>query len=89
MTDVERAIFASARARELCLSLKRAFVGPTAVARLRAGDAAVLRPHELEIALGLAWASGEIELIRHALSSLSADRIDTDPVLATFRDVAR
>ena len=89
MTDVERAIFSSARARDLCLSLRRAFVGHSAVARLRAGDAAALRPRELEVALGLAWASGEIELIRSALASLPANQIDDDPVLATFREVTR
>ena len=89
MTDAERAIFSAARARELCLSLERAFVGPTAIARLRAGETTALRPRELEIALGLAWAAGEIELIRQALSSLPTNRIDDDPVLATFRDVTR
>jgi hypothetical protein len=37
--DAERAIRAVSDARDLCLSLKRAFVGPRALERLRAGGA--------------------------------------------------
>jgi hypothetical protein len=88
VTSAERAVLASARAGDLCLSLERAFAGPRALAGLRAGEAAALRPRALILALGLAWASGDIETIRTALASLEDDRIDADPVLTTFRAVA-
>jgi hypothetical protein len=89
VTRAERAVLASARARDLCLSLERAFAGPRALARLRAGEAAGLRRRDLTLALGLAWRSGEVELIRQALASVPEDWIDTDAILATFRAVAR
>ena len=38
MTEVERALRHTSEARELCLSLKRAFLGPPALERMRAGD---------------------------------------------------
>lgn len=87
MTAAERAVLATSRARDLCLSLQRAFIGPRVRDRLRSGDTASLSPGELRMALGLAWAAGEIALVRAALASLPRERIDADPVLATFRDV--
>lgn len=88
MNDLGRAILATSQARDLCLSLQRAFVGPSALARIRAGEAASLSPIELRIGLGLAWAAGDLALLRSALASLPADRVDADAVLATFRDAA-
>ncbi len=89
MTPAERAVQATSQARELCLSLHRAFVGPRALECLRADQAALLTPAELRVALGLAWASGDFTLVRGALASLSADRIAADPALSAFRDVTR
>jgi hypothetical protein len=85
----ERAVLATSQARDLCLSLQRAFVGPAALERLRAGEAATLAPDALRIALGLAWAQRDFSLLRAALSSLSSDRIAADPVLLAFLDVTR
>ncbi len=89
MTPAERAVLATSQARDLCLSLQRAFVGPRALECLRADQAALLMPAELRVALGLAWASQDVALVRGALASLSADRIAADPVLSAFRDVTR
>ena len=89
MTRAERAVLATSQARDLCLSLQRAFVGPRALQQLRTGEAALLPPAELRIALGLAWAAGDGSLVRTALASLPADRIAADPVLAAFLDVTR
>ena len=76
MTRAERAVLATSQARDLCLSLQRAFVGPSALERLRAGGAARLAPDELRVALGVAWAARDLSLVRAALASLSADRIE-------------
>ncbi len=89
MTPAERAVRASSQARDLCLSLQRAFVGPRALEGLRADRAALLPPAELRVALGLAWAAQDLALVRRALASLPADRIAADPVLAAFLDAAR
>ena len=89
MTHAERAVLATSRVRELCLSLQRTFIGPRALERLRAGQAAELRSDELRLALGLAWAAQEIALVRAALASLERERVDGDTVLATFRELAR
>jgi hypothetical protein len=89
VTPAARAVLATSQARDLCLSLQRAFVGPRALVRLRAGQAARLPPAELRVALGLAWAERDIPLLRAALASLPASRIAADPVLSAFRDVAR
>jgi len=89
LTRAERAVLATSQARDLCLSLQRAFVGPSALERLRAGEAARLAPDQLRIALGLAWAARDFSLVRAGLASLSADRIDADAVLSAFLDVTR
>ena len=89
MTRAERAVQATSQARDLCLSLQWAFVGPRALECLRAGQAALLTPAELRVALGLAWASRDLSLVRGALASLSAERIAADPALSAFRDVTR
>jgi hypothetical protein len=89
LTRAERAVLATSQARDLCLSLQRAFVGPRALQRVHAGEAALLSPTELRVALGLAWAAGDIPLVRTALASLPADRIAADPVLSTFLDAIR
>jgi len=89
MTPAERAVLATSQARDLCLSLHRAFVGPRALECLRADQAVLLTPAELRVALGLAWAAGDLALVRRALASLSADRIAADPALPAFRNVTR
>ena len=89
MNRAERAVLATSQARELCLSLQRAFVGPRALQRLRANEAALLSQAELRVALGLAWAAGDVPLVRAALASLPADRIAADPVLSAFLDATR
>ena len=89
MTAAERAVLATSQARKLCLSLQRAFVGPAALASLRAGAAASLNERDLRVALGLAWAAGDLALVRAALASLPADRIAADPALLAFRDATR
>ena len=89
MTPAERAVLATSQARNLCLSLHRAFVGPRALECLRADQAVLLAPAELRVALGLAWASRDLALVRGALASLSADRIDADSVLSALRDATR
>ena len=89
MTHAERAVLATSQARDLCLSLQRAFVGPAALERLRAGQAARLAPDALRVALGMAWAQRDFALVRAALSTLSHDRIAADAVLLAFLDVTR
>jgi len=89
VTRAERAVLATSHARDLCLSLQRAFVGPRALERLRAGEPAALAPDALRVALGLAWAAGNFSLVRAGLASLSEDRIEADPVLSAFRDSTR
>jgi len=89
VTPAERAVLATSQARDLCLSLQRAFVGPRALECLRADQAVLLTPAELRVALGLAWAARDFALVRGALASLAADRIAADPVLSAFRDVTR
>jgi hypothetical protein len=73
----------------LCLSLQLALVGPRIMECLRADQVLLLAPVELRVALGLAWAAGDLALVRGALASLSADRIAADPALSAFRDVTR
>ena len=89
MTPVERAVLATSQARDLCLSLHRAFVGPKALACLRADPSALLTPAALRVALGLAWAARDLTLVRAALASISPDRIAADPTLSALRDVTR
>lgn len=89
MTRAERAIRAASDARELCLSLKRAFLGPRALDQLRAARASALTPEELRVGLGLAWAAGELELIRTTLHQVPPERVDADPVLVALRDATR
>ena len=89
MTAAERAVLATSQARDLCLSLQRAFVGPQALESLLAGQAAGLGLAELRVALGLAWAAGNLPLVRAALACLPAERIAADPILLTFLDVTR
>lgn len=89
MTPTERAVLATSQARDLCLSLQRAFVGPRVLEALRSGRADALGPSELGIALGLAWAAGDVDLIRATLAALSVERISHDPVLSAFQDVSR
>jgi hypothetical protein len=86
MTHAERAVLATSQARDLCLSLRRAFRGPPALARLRAGRAAELDRSDLVLALGLAWAEGEIALVRQALAGIDPALVVTDTVLMAFRD---
>jgi hypothetical protein len=89
MTPAERAVLATSRARDLCLSLQRAFVGPMALARLRNGEGAQLSPVELRVGLGLAWAAGDLVLVRDALAGLPNERLAADPVLRAYRDAVR
>ena len=89
MTRAERAVLATSQARDLCLSLRQAFIGPRALERLRAGEASGLSTTELRIGVGLAWAEGDFALVRAALTGLPRDRIAADPVLSAFRDAAR
>ena len=89
MTAAERAVLATSQARDLCLSLQRAFVGPRALDHLRAGHAALLTPRELRIALGLTWAAGDVALVRAAVASLPAGVIAADAALEAFRDASQ
>jgi hypothetical protein len=66
-----------------------AFVGPRALECLRAGEANRLEPAELLIALGLAWAAGDLALVRAALATLPAEHVAADAALSAFRDAAR
>ncbi len=86
MTEAERAVLAASQARDLCLSLRRAFRGPPAVARLRAGTAADLHHDDLVLALGVVWANGDIALVRRALDELDPIRVAADPNLSTFQE---
>lgn len=86
MTAAERAVLAASHARDLCLSLRRAFRGPPAVSRLRAGAVADLDHDDLVLALGLVWASGDLALVRRAIDGLDPMRVAADPTLAAFRD---
>jgi hypothetical protein len=89
VTSAERAVHAASRARDLCLSLRRAHLGPRALARLRAGEAPALSVDELGVGIGLAWAAGDLALIRRALASLDPEVVDRDPVLAAFDHATR
>ena len=89
MKDIGPAIRATSEARDLCLSLKRAFVGPRAVARLRAGEAALLSAEELRVGLGWAWATGDVGLIRDVVASLAADRLESDAILVALKEARR
>lgn len=84
MTDAERGVRAASSASALCLSLRRAFAGPAALERLRRGEALTLSPVELRVALGLAWADGDLTLVRVALDQIGSDRVAADAVLAAF-----
>ena len=89
MTCAERAVLAASQARDLCLSLQRAFVGPRALERLRRGEAPLLTPLELHVALGLAWADGDLRIVRNAVARLPIDRVAGDAVLCAFADAVR
>jgi hypothetical protein len=89
MTAAERAVVATSQARDLCLSLQRAFVGPRALEWVRTDKAALLSPAELRTALGLAWAAGNLSLVRSSLAGLPAGRIAADPALSALLDVTR
>jgi hypothetical protein len=89
VTSAERAVRATSEARDLCLSLRRAFAGPAVLEALRAKRAACLSAADLRLGLGLAWAAGDLPLMRAALALLPPDRIAADPVLCAFRDVSR
>ena len=89
MKDIGPAIRATSEARDLCLSLKRALLGPRAVARLRAGEAALLSAEELRVGLGLAWAAGDLGLVRRALAGLDVHRLESDAVLVALREASR
>jgi tetratricopeptide (TPR) repeat protein len=86
-TAMARAVLAASQARDLCLSLRRSFVGPRALECLRAGEADRLEPAELLIALGLAWAAGDLALVRSALASLPGDRVAADAALTFGRNL--
>jgi hypothetical protein len=84
VTRAERAVLATSQARELCLALRRASIGPSALARLRSGAATSLRPADLVVALGLAWAEGDVNLVRATLAGLPPDRVEGDAVLLAY-----
>ncbi len=86
MIDIGPAIRATSEARDLCLSLKRAFLGPRALAHLRAGETEHLSAEELRVGLGLAWATGDVALVRQVIANVDPERLESDPVLATLRD---
>jgi hypothetical protein len=87
--DAERAIRAVSDARDLCLSLKRGFVGPRVLAQLRAGDAELLSVEELHVGLGLAWAVGDRGLVRDAMARIGRERVEADAVLTALSEAAR
>jgi hypothetical protein len=89
MTAAERAVLAASQARDLCLSLRRAFRGPPALARLHAGTATDLDQDDLVLALGLVWANGDTALVRRALNELDPIRVAADPSLSAFQDAVR
>jgi hypothetical protein len=84
VTPAERSVRAASSASALCLSLRRAFVGPAALGRLRRGEAATLSLSELRVALGLAWAERDLALVRTTLDRIGGDRVVADVVLAAF-----
>jgi hypothetical protein len=84
MTRAERAVLTASRARALCLSLRRAYAGPRALERLRAGEAGALSPDELRLALGLAWAAGDAALMRRTFERLPRAVVKRDPVLGAL-----
>jgi hypothetical protein len=51
-------------------------------------QAATLAPGELRIALGLAWAAGDLALVRAAVAGLPAEVIAADATLQAFRDAS-
>jgi hypothetical protein len=75
---------AASSAAALCLSLRRAFVGPAALERLRRGEAATLSLPEVRVALGLAWAERDLALLRVTLDRIGAERVAADAVLGAF-----
>lgn len=87
MRDVGAAIRSSSDARDLCLALKRARNGARSLARLRAGAREELTQDELRLALGLALAAGERDLVRRTLARLPPEGLRADATLLTFRDV--
>ena len=89
MTPAERAVLATSQARDLCLSLHRAFVGPRALECLRADQAVLLTPAELRVALGLAWASRDLTLVRGRACGPPGRPHRCRPVLSAFRDATR
>jgi hypothetical protein len=89
VSDAERAVLATSQARDLCLSLKRAFLGPRVLELIRAGQAGRLEPAELRVALGVAWASGDVGLMRGVLATLPAARVAADSILLAFLDAVR
>jgi hypothetical protein len=86
MRDAVAAVRATSEARELCLALKRARDGARALVRLREGEGNRLARDELPLALGLALAAGERDLVRRALADLPPERLNDDSTLLTFRD---
>lgn len=84
MTPAERGVRAASSASALCLSLRRAFVGRPALERLRRGEAATVSLWELRVALGLAWADGDLALVRATLDRIEGDRVAADAVLAAL-----
>jgi hypothetical protein len=86
MRDIVASIRMASEARDLCLSLKRARYGAGALDRLRSGSPHALTREELHLALGLALAAGECELVRRALAGQPPERLRADAVLLTFRD---
>jgi hypothetical protein len=89
MTGAERAVLAASQARDLCLSLRRAFRGPPAVAHLRAGRTADLDHDDLVLALGVVWANGDIALVRQALAELDPVRVAANRCLSAFQDAVQ
>ena len=89
MTRAEQAVLATSHARDLCLSLQRAFLGPKVLEVVRLGQSARLTSVELRVALGLAWVERDLSLMRAALARVPSDRIASDPALAAFADLAR
>ncbi len=86
MTQAERAMLATSQARDLCLSLRRAFAGPHSLERLQAGEAATLTLDEFRLALGLAWAAGDTGLMRRAFASRTPSVPEPDAVLGALRE---
>lgn len=89
MRDVVAAIRSASDARDLCLALKRARNGARALDRLRTGSHHALTPEELHLALGLALAAGDHDVVRRALADIPHGELDGDATLLTFRDAVR